>query len=71
MPAVLLEDESEVLPDELRTTDAAFAGSRGEQPIVRWVERHSGRIFSLKVPRTYLTGQIEPSSQGLAPQQPC
>ncbi len=26
MPAVLLEHEGEVLPDELRTRDAAFAG---------------------------------------------
>jgi hypothetical protein len=32
MPAVLLEHKSEVLSDELRTRDAAFAVSTGEQP---------------------------------------
>lgn len=34
MPAVLLEHKGEVLSDELRTRDAAFAGSTGEHPIV-------------------------------------
>jgi hypothetical protein len=33
MPTVLLEHEGEVLPDELRTRDAALAGCAREQPI--------------------------------------
>jgi hypothetical protein len=45
MPAVLLEDESEVLSDELRTRDAMFAGSAGEQPIVLRIHRDGGPFF--------------------------
>jgi hypothetical protein len=44
MATVLLEHGGEVLSDELRTGDAAFAGSTREQPIVLWVERNGGRL---------------------------
>jgi len=40
MPAVLFEHEGEVLPDELRTRDAAFARRVREQPIVFRIERN-------------------------------
>jgi len=45
MPAALLEYESEVLPDELRTRDAALPRSAGEQAIVLRVERNGGRLL--------------------------
>jgi hypothetical protein len=41
MPAALLEDGREVLPDELRTRDAAFAGSTVEQPIIVRIQQWS------------------------------
>jgi hypothetical protein len=55
MPAVLLEDEGEVLPDELRTRDAAFAGSTGEQPIIFRIQRDGGRLLPGKCRESNMT----------------
>ena len=55
MAAVLFEHESEVLSDELRTRDAAFAGSTGEQPIVLRIQRDGGRLLPGKCHESNMT----------------
>ena len=55
MTSVLFEHESEVLSDELRTRDAAFAGSTGEQPIVLRIQRDGGRLLPGKCHESNMT----------------
>ena len=69
MPAVLLEYESEVLSDELRTRDAALAGSTGEQPIILRIQRDGGRLLSGKCLESNMTRpmRIVKGNRGTAP----
>ena len=46
--AVLLERESEMLPDELGTRDATLTRSEREQSVVLWIERDRRRLLPCK-----------------------
>ena len=59
MPAVLLENEGKLLPNELRARDAALAGRAGEQPIVLRVKGDGGRLLSRECHKSNMT---EPGS---------
>ena len=64
MPAVLLEHEGEVLPDELRTRDAAFASRAREQPIALRIEG-DGRPFFRGTPTPLNQGDTATRNQAI------
>src|SRR5262245_29894229 len=45
MPAVLFEDQCQVLPDELRTRNAALASGAREQPVDVRIQRNGRRLL--------------------------
>jgi hypothetical protein len=55
MLAVLIENEGEMLPDELRARDTAFTGGAREQPIVSPIKRDGCRFLSRKCHKSNMT----------------
>jgi hypothetical protein len=55
MPAVLFENDRELLTDEFGSRNPALAGRPREQPVVLRIERDGGRLLSGKCPETNMT----------------
>ena len=77
MSAVLLEDESQMLSDELGTRDPTFLRSPGEQPVVLRIQRDGGRLLFRECHGSNMTRRVpsvnihtasnqEPGSKGRA-----
>lgn len=58
MSSVLLEHEGKVLPDELRTRDAALPCGTREQPVVLRIERDGGRLLPCQCHRSNMTRRM-------------
>src|SRR5262249_30968272 len=55
VPAILLEHQGQLLPDELRARDAALAGCPRQQPIGFRIQRYRGGLLSRECHQSNIT----------------
>ena len=66
MSAVLLKDQRQMLPDELRTRNASLLRGSGKQPVVFRIQSDGRRLFSHKCRESNMTRQwsgVKPGSR--------